>query len=107
MLACMHLLLYSRQYVYFLVAVSDGSVVGGGAPGIGERGLSIPFLASDCPLMEPFPGIVARDPVLPLSSCPRLGLPCLLVSVLGSLPVLGPSGCDPMFPVPGLVFPGP
>jgi len=101
MLACMRLLLYSKQYVYFLVAVSDGSVVGGGAPGIVERGLSIPFLASDCPLMEPSPGVVGRDPVLPLSTCPGLGVPGLLVSVLGR------SGCDPMFPVPVLVFPGP
>jgi hypothetical protein len=98
---------YSRPYFYFLVAVPDDSVLGDDVPGIVGCGLSIPFLASDCPLMEPSPGVVGRDPVLPLSTCPGLGVPGLLVSVLGSLPVLGRSGCAPMFPVPVLVFPGP
>lgn len=101
MLACMRLLLYSKPYFYFLVAVSDGSVVGDGAPGIVGRGLSIPFLGSDCPRIAPSPGVVGRDPVLPLSACPGLCVPDL------SLPVLGRSGCVPMFPVPVPVLPGP
>src|SRR5205823_3547579 len=55
---------------YFLVAVSDGSVVGDGAPGVVGRGLPIPLLGSDCPLIAPSPGVAGRDPVLPLSTCP-------------------------------------
>jgi len=92
---------YSKLYVYFLVAVSDGSVVGDGAPGIVGRGLSIPLLGSDCPLIAPSPGVVGRDPGLPLSTCPGLCVPGL------SFPVLGRSGSAPMFPVPVPVFPGP
>jgi len=92
---------YSKPCFYFLVAVSDGSVVGDGAPGIVGRGLSIPLLGSDCPLIAPSPGVAGRDPVLLLSTCPGLCVPGL------SLPGPGRLGNAPMFPVPVPVFPVP